>query len=247
MENVPSVTDLTQYINPEIHNSHPAFAQTLADQKENPRPDTYKTVMCMQWLGSSFCAFGPDCKFAHGEAELRPAKLPIKNSMKYKTKLCDKYTTTGLCPFGNRCLFIHPDQRSSAYFRQTVIAQKLLQQSLGVSFQPSTSRVSSTSSRPISATSSSPYITPTSSLAPSPPKSYHSHNPLPSRPHPSWPLMNDNDSIFIDDPFHKNESLNHSRSLPNSVPPSRRQSSNISPYSLSHETHGSTSGAWTLF
>lgn len=78
--------------------------------------------MCLQWLNSQTCAFGADCKFAHGETELRPAKLPIRNTLKYKTKLCDKYTTTGVCPYGSRCLFIHPDPRSSAYYRQTAVS-----------------------------------------------------------------------------------------------------------------------------
>uniref|UniRef100_A0A0N5ASE8 Zinc finger protein n=1 Tax=Syphacia muris TaxID=451379 RepID=A0A0N5ASE8_9BILA len=68
------------------------------------KPDSYKTVMCKGWLEMGGCSFGENCRFAHGEEELR---IPIDNP-KYKTKLCDKYTKTGVCPYGDRCLFIHP-------------------------------------------------------------------------------------------------------------------------------------------
>jgi len=230
MENVPPLSDLTQYINPEIHNVHPAvlFAQSSLgmNQKKHQRPDTYKTVMCQAWLESTRCAFGADCKFAHGETELRPAKLPIRNTLKYKTKLCDKYTTTGICPYGSRCLFIHPDPRSSAYYRQTAIAQQLLQQTLGMM----------SASGHVSQSSSPPYNgTPPTSLAPSPPKNNQQNRP-PSGPHPSWPL--DANSVFMDE-MTTSQFLNYSRSLPNS------RHSSISPYS--HESSGSTTGAWTLF
>lgn len=71
------------------------------------KPDSYKTVMCKGWLEMGGCSFGENCRFAHGEEELRPTKIPVDNP-KYKTKLCDKYTKTGVCPYGDRCLFIHP-------------------------------------------------------------------------------------------------------------------------------------------
>lgn len=38
------------------------------------KQETYKTVMCQAWLESTKCLFGENCKFAHGETELRPAK-----------------------------------------------------------------------------------------------------------------------------------------------------------------------------
>uniref|UniRef100_A0A914Y2M5 C3H1-type domain-containing protein n=1 Tax=Panagrolaimus superbus TaxID=310955 RepID=A0A914Y2M5_9BILA len=221
------ISDLTQYINPVIHNVHSTAVET-SDKKHS---DTYKTVMCLQWLSSSTCTFGADCKFAHGEAELRPGKLPIRNTLKYKTKLCDQYTTTGVCPYGSRCLFIHPN---SSYYRQSSIAQKLMQHSLG--FQ--SSKPPKSPSAPTFKTS--PYVTPTPSLAPSPPKSCSQFYPALSRPHTSWPLQNN--SIFIDESYKQNESLNHSRSLPNSLPTTRHSS-----VSYSQEAPDSTSGAWTLF
>jgi hypothetical protein len=210
---------MDQYINPKIHNVHP----TIAGTSQTKHLDTYKTVMCLQWLSTSTCTFGADCKFAHGEAELRPGKLPIRNTLKYKTKLCDQYTTTGICPYGSRCLFIHPN---STYYRQTSIAQQFQQKA----FVLEPPKVMTSPSTPTFKSS------PTPSLAPSPPKSYAQFHSNLSRPHSSWPLQNN--SIFIDEAYQQNESLNHSRSLPTT-----RHSS----ISHSQEPHGSASGAWSLF
>lgn len=107
------LSDLTQYINPDINNTRVQNAigsHAFGFQRKAAKPDTYKTVMCQAWLESMKCAFGENCKFAHGEHELRPVRFgnQIRNNLKYKTKLCDKYTTTGICPYGSRCLFIHP-------------------------------------------------------------------------------------------------------------------------------------------
>lgn len=42
--------------------------------KKSPKPDSYKTVMCQAWLESKVCSFAENCRFAHGETELRPSK-----------------------------------------------------------------------------------------------------------------------------------------------------------------------------
>uniref|UniRef100_A0AC34QCR6 C3H1-type domain-containing protein n=1 Tax=Panagrolaimus sp. JU765 TaxID=591449 RepID=A0AC34QCR6_9BILA len=190
-ENVPPISDLTQYINPEIHFVHPALRgnQGLngSNIRKQPRPDTYKTVMCQAWLESAHCSFGADCKFAHGETELRPAKLPIRNSLKYKTKLCDKYTTTGICPYGARCLFIHPDPRTSAMYRQNAIAQTLVRQSVGLPFSVSAQQLSMPPPPTL------PLLTTNKNKSfPAPPMFSSSLQPSTtfntSRPHPSWPL-----------------------------------------------------------
>ncbi|CAJ0570118.1 unnamed protein product, partial [Mesorhabditis spiculigera] len=88
--------------------------------KKKGRTDCYKTVMCQSWLETRICLFNENCRFAHGEEELRPAAVLPKSVNKYKTKLCDKYTTTGVCPYGKRCLFIHPEAENGdidAYIR----------------------------------------------------------------------------------------------------------------------------------
>uniref|UniRef100_A0A0N5ADH9 C3H1-type domain-containing protein n=1 Tax=Syphacia muris TaxID=451379 RepID=A0A0N5ADH9_9BILA len=79
-------------------------------------------VMCKGWLEMGGCGFGQNCRFAHGEEELRPSKyvIPVDNP-KYKTKLCDKYTRTGVCPYGDRCLFIHPETANSNGFANPYI------------------------------------------------------------------------------------------------------------------------------
>ncbi|CAI5441579.1 unnamed protein product [Caenorhabditis angaria] len=86
-------------------------------ERRMQKPESFKTVICQAWLESKTCAFAENCRFAHGEEELRPSKVEPRQNNKYKTKLCDKYTTTGLCPYGKRCLFIHPDHGPNAYIR----------------------------------------------------------------------------------------------------------------------------------
>ncbi|VDK52930.1 unnamed protein product [Anisakis simplex] len=92
-------------------------SSSSASGLKSPKPDTYKTVMCQAWLENNKCNFAENCRFAHGEEELRPCKTQVKNA-KYRTKLCEKYTLVGLCPYGNRCLFVHPDSDGqNAYIR----------------------------------------------------------------------------------------------------------------------------------
>ncbi|KAF1760603.1 hypothetical protein GCK72_008852 [Caenorhabditis remanei] len=86
-------------------------------ERRMQKPESYKTVICQAWLESKTCTFAENCRFAHGEEELRPSFIEPRQNNKYKTKLCDKYTTTGLCPYGKRCLFIHPDNGPNAYIR----------------------------------------------------------------------------------------------------------------------------------
>lgn len=107
----PALSDLTHYINPHVKNTRVenAIGNHVQGFRKQPKPDTYKTVMCQAWLESMSCTFGENCKFAHGEKELRPSTVRIRNHQKYKTKLCEKYTLGGICPYGIRCLFIHPD------------------------------------------------------------------------------------------------------------------------------------------
>lgn len=185
------VADLSQYINPEIHSAHPAFRNPsgfVKNCRKEPRADTFKTVMCQAWLESTYCAFGAECKFAHGEAELRPAALPIRNSQKYKTKLCDKYTTTGICPYGRRCLFIHPDPVSSEAYRRRAVAQTLVQNTIGVPLKSTAPAPPSTPATTAPTTTTSPDTTDSESGV---------TTPLPSRPHPSWPLES---SLFFNRP-----------------------------------------------
>jgi len=107
----PALSDVTQYINPHVRNTRVQMAignHIQGFQRKPAKPDTYKTVMCQAWLESMKCTFGENCKFAHGEGELRPAKVQVRNQTKYKTKLCEKYTSGGICVYGSRCLFIHP-------------------------------------------------------------------------------------------------------------------------------------------
>jgi len=57
----------------------------------------YKTRLCKNWEAGG-CAFGGECMFAHGSAELRK---PVK------TKLCRTFAATGKCPYGSDCSYAH--------------------------------------------------------------------------------------------------------------------------------------------
>uniref|UniRef100_A0A915D8J7 C3H1-type domain-containing protein n=1 Tax=Ditylenchus dipsaci TaxID=166011 RepID=A0A915D8J7_9BILA len=61
------------------------------------------------------CRFGQNCRFAHGEEELRHvhAKPRLADNPRYKTRPCEKFVKKGICPYGPRCLFIHPDLSSN--------------------------------------------------------------------------------------------------------------------------------------
>jgi hypothetical protein len=74
------------------------------------------------------CHFGPTCKYAHGDGDLRPdagggggggpprafgprpgggAGVVGKNVTIHKTKLCERFMATGQCPYGPKCTFAH--------------------------------------------------------------------------------------------------------------------------------------------
>uniref|UniRef100_A0A914GYM5 C3H1-type domain-containing protein n=1 Tax=Globodera rostochiensis TaxID=31243 RepID=A0A914GYM5_GLORO len=104
-------TNILQYINP---NSDKATTVFQAHYRHVGKTEnSYKTVMCLNWLEKAECRFGTKCRFAHGPEELRVATVPLPINDKYKTRLCDKYAS-GVCPFGERCLFIHPKDAPSA-------------------------------------------------------------------------------------------------------------------------------------
>ncbi|KAF8367183.1 mex-1 [Pristionchus pacificus] len=72
------------------------------------KEEAYKTALCDAYRKSSECSYGKQCRFAHGEHELRlPPQPRGKAHPKYKTQLCDKFSVYGYCPYGPRCQFIH--------------------------------------------------------------------------------------------------------------------------------------------
>uniref|UniRef100_A0A0N4ZBZ0 C3H1-type domain-containing protein n=1 Tax=Parastrongyloides trichosuri TaxID=131310 RepID=A0A0N4ZBZ0_PARTI len=102
--------------------SKPLNQQQTSQNSKSSKSDSYKTVMCQAWLENKNCNFGENCRFAHGESELRPIKQNLRYNNKYKTKLCDRYTNTGICPYGDRCLFVHPNN-GNAYFSNEKMAE----------------------------------------------------------------------------------------------------------------------------
>uniref|UniRef100_A0AC35U7U5 C3H1-type domain-containing protein n=1 Tax=Rhabditophanes sp. KR3021 TaxID=114890 RepID=A0AC35U7U5_9BILA len=101
----------------------PLNQQQLVTATKAVKSESYKTVMCQAWLENKNCSFGENCRFAHGETELRPIKANQRYNNKYRTKLCDRYTNGGICPYGDRCLFIHPNANGNAYFSENKIQE----------------------------------------------------------------------------------------------------------------------------
>jgi len=63
----------------------------------------YKTELCRNFKEKAFCAYGPECQFAHGEQDLRE----VGRQHRYKTRRCQSYWIKGCCVYGPRCNFIH--------------------------------------------------------------------------------------------------------------------------------------------
>jgi len=72
-------------------------------EAELNRQNLYKTELCLSWVETGTCRYGPKCQFAHGKQELRP----VLRHPKYKTEICKTYNSTGQCPYGKRCRFVH--------------------------------------------------------------------------------------------------------------------------------------------
>ncbi|CAI2348957.1 unnamed protein product [Caenorhabditis sp. 36 PRJEB53466] len=93
---------------------HSAHWETMTDdereliQRQKRKEEAFKTALCDAFKRTGSCPYGPACRFAHGENELRmPSQPRGKAHPKYKTQLCDKFSTYGQCPYGPRCQFIH--------------------------------------------------------------------------------------------------------------------------------------------
>src|SRR4051812_46740330 len=65
--------------------------------------DLFKTELCRSYESTGACKYGAKCRFAHGQAELRP----VARHPKYKTQHCKTFREQGHCPYGARCKFIH--------------------------------------------------------------------------------------------------------------------------------------------
>lgn len=65
----------------------------------------YKTEPCQSFTETGYCRYGLKCRFAHGQADIRP----LARHKKYKTELCKTYAKSGFCPYGARCRFVHEE------------------------------------------------------------------------------------------------------------------------------------------
>ena len=92
---------------PESTRPRSVSASSSASDANDPahNPSLYKTELCRSFAESGYCRYGLKCRFAHGEADLRP----VVRHKKYKTEKCRNFEKTGYCPYGHRCRFIHND------------------------------------------------------------------------------------------------------------------------------------------
>lgn len=65
----------------------------------------YKTEPCQSFSETGYCRYGLKCRFAHGQADIRP----LARHKKYKTERCKTYAKSGFCPYGARCRFVHEE------------------------------------------------------------------------------------------------------------------------------------------
>lgn len=66
LNNLPVASQLAQH-----HNI--LMDQRRRGERRMQKPESYKTVICQAWLESKTCTFAENCRFAHGEEELRPS------------------------------------------------------------------------------------------------------------------------------------------------------------------------------
>lgn len=74
----------------------------------NSKETNYKTQHCRTFRQQGYCEYDRNCRFAHGDHELRITVNYSKTSNpKYKTRLCRNFETRGSCQYGVNCQFIH--------------------------------------------------------------------------------------------------------------------------------------------
>ena len=73
------------------------------------KTDLYKTELCRKFMETGSCHYGPLCRFAHGEKELRlvSKKAQMIFKKKKRNELCSNYHIEGMCLYGDRCICIH--------------------------------------------------------------------------------------------------------------------------------------------
>ncbi|GMT09390.1 hypothetical protein PFISCL1PPCAC_687 [Pristionchus fissidentatus] len=93
-------------------------------QVPNPQSRSRKTRMCDYWPNCRFAA--PECKFAHGEEDIRrPGHMNISDvsksnkqqDSKYKTRLCRYQQRKGGCFNGGKCLYAHSELEQRVHLR----------------------------------------------------------------------------------------------------------------------------------
>jgi len=116
--NHPEPTQLRQIETLERQMLRPGWSPQKTDQRR-PAENLFKTRVCRNWERDGTCADGANCRFAHGERELRAlAREPPPrgsfsgiaarpDSKLFKTQLCRHWERFGSCIAGLECGFAH--------------------------------------------------------------------------------------------------------------------------------------------
>lgn len=75
--------------------------------EECAKDTKYKTERCKRFYEIGDCEYGLQCRYAHGENELRSKNLKTN----YKQKNCEKFHGKGFCEYGERCDYKHLEEK----------------------------------------------------------------------------------------------------------------------------------------
>jgi hypothetical protein len=78
--------------------------------REMSANNLYKTSLCRSFESSGTCSNGKECKYAHGERELRRTETSVDNNNLYKTSLCRSFESSGTCSNGKECKYAHGER-----------------------------------------------------------------------------------------------------------------------------------------
>ncbi|CAH9125636.1 unnamed protein product, partial [Cuscuta epithymum] len=88
-------------VKPKGGSTRSRMSQTPSDSGD--KNSFYKRDKCLFWEDSGSCRLGPKCQFAHGQEELRPARLTTKSN---KSEICKSFNL-GACSYGIKCRYFH--------------------------------------------------------------------------------------------------------------------------------------------
>ncbi|CAH9058465.1 unnamed protein product [Cuscuta europaea] len=88
-------------VKPKVGSTRSRLSQTPSDSGD--KNSFYKRDKCLFWEDSGSCRLGSKCQFAHGQEELRQARLTTKSN---RNEIC-KLSNMGACSYAIKCNYFH--------------------------------------------------------------------------------------------------------------------------------------------